>query len=239
MNNNNNNINQNIYFYPSMNNNMNNFQNKINIFNQNKNDMNLIMLKKKEENLINNCVTLCKEQIECRFLQKIIDEDPSIASNIIYDKIKDKVQEISFDQFGNYFIQKVIENLNMEQIKELLYKKISPNFRSFCFNQHGTRVVQKIFEKIINNDELLNYYNILLTPNLKDFVIDQNASHIIIKYVNMLQYPKNNFIIQFLLENSFDLATKKHSCCVLQKCIEYSNEQQKKDFLKEIAKKSY
>jgi hypothetical protein len=110
--------------------------------------------------------------LECRLLQKKIDEDPSIASNIIYDKIKDKVQEISCDQFGNYFIQKVIDNLNEEQIRELLYKKISANFRSFCFNQQGTRVVQKIFEKIINNEELLNYYNILLTPNLKDFVVD-------------------------------------------------------------------
>ena len=209
-----------------------------NTFNQNnlKSDN---MLKKKDDNLINNCVSLCKEQMECRLLQKKIEEDPSLASTVIYDKIKDKVQEISCDQFGNYFIQKVIEYLNEKQIKELLQKKISSNFRAFCFNQHGTRVVQKIFEKIINNDELLNYYNLLLTPNLKDFVIDQNACHIIIKYVNMLSYPKNHFIIQFLLENSFDLATKKHSCCVLQKCIEYSNEKQKKDFLKEIATKSF
>ena len=193
-------LNQNNNINPLLLNSFNN--NNQNIFFQNQNSIqNNILNKKKEENLINNCV--------------------------------------SCDQFGNYFIQKVIEYLNEEQIKELLYKKISPNFRSFCFNQHGTRVVQKIFEKTINNDELLNYYNILLTPNLKDFVVDQNASHIIIKYVNMLSAPKNNFIIQFLLDNSFDLATKKHSCCVLQKCIEYSNQQQKKEFLKVIAVKSY
>ena len=136
-------------------------------------------------------------------------------------------------------MQKVIENLNDDQIKELLYKKISPNFRSFCFNQHGTRVIQKIFEKIINKPELLNYYDLLLTPNLKDFVVDQNASHIIIKYVNMLQAPKNDFIIKFLLNNAADLATKKHSCCVLQKCIEYSNEEQKLQFLKIISSESH
>ena len=199
----------------------------------------LALLKKRDENLINNCVTLCKEQIECRLLQKKIDEDPSLASNVIYDKIKDKVQEISCDQFGNYFMQKVIENLNDDQISELLYKKISPNFRSFCFNQHGTRVIQKIFEKIINKPDLLNYYDLLLTPNLKDFVVDQNASHIIIKYVNMLQAPKNDFIIKFLLDSAADLATKKHSCCVLQKCIEYSNEKQKLDFLKIISSESH
>jgi hypothetical protein len=65
--------------------------------------------KKKEEILIESCDILCKEQLECRQLQKLIDDNPSIASALLYNKIKDKVQEISFDQFGNYFIQKVIE----------------------------------------------------------------------------------------------------------------------------------
>ena len=198
-----------------------------------------LLTDKKEEYLINNCVSLCKEQIECRQLQKMIDTEPSLASNVIYSKIKEKIQEISFDQFGNYFIQKVIEYLNEEQIKEILYKKISHNFRSFCFNQHGTRVVQKIFGRITENEPLLNYFNNLLFPNLKDFVIDQNASHIIIKYVNTLPSPKNDFIIQFLLENASELAIKKYSCCVLQKCIEYSNNKQKKDFLKVIAVQSF
>ena len=237
--NNNNTNNPNIYFPQGLQNNQMYNPQSQNMNNMKTGDIPLALLKKRDENLINNCVTLCKEQIECRLLQKKIDEDPSLASNVIYDKIKDKIQEISCDQFGNYFMQKVIENLNYDQISELLYKKISANFRSFCFNQHGTRVIQKIFEKIIDNDELLNYYNLLLTPNLKDFVVDQNASHIIIKYVNMLQAPKNDFIIKFLLDNAADLATKKHSCCVLQKCIEYSNEQQKLDFLKIISAKSY
>ena len=203
------------------------------------NTQNSFISEKREEYLINNCVNLCKEQIECRQLQSILDANPTLASNVIYPKIKDKIQEISFDQFGNYFIQKVIQYLTIEQISEILYKKISHNFRSFCFNQHGTRVIQKIFEKIINDDSLLNYFNNLLTPNLKDFVIDQNASHLIIKYVNTLPSPKNDFVIQFLLENSYELAMKKYSCCVLQKCIEYSNNNQKKAFLKVIATKSF
>ena len=35
------------------------------------------------------------------------------------------------------------------------------------------------------------------------------------------------------------MATKKHSCCVLQKCIEYSNEEQKLQFLKIISSESH
>ena len=73
-------------------------------------------------------MSLCKEQAECRQLQTIIDSDHSLPSTIIYPKIKDKIQEISFDQFGNYFIQKVIDYLTLEQISEILYKKITHNF---------------------------------------------------------------------------------------------------------------
>ena len=196
------------------------FKSKNKFSSLNMNMQNDLMAEKRLEYLISNCVSVCKEQMECRLLQNILDEKPFLASRIIYQKIKDKIQEISFDQFGNYFIQKVIDYLNIEQISEILLKKISHNFRSFCFNQHGTRVIQKIFEKIINHENLLSYFNNLLNPNLKDFVIDQNASHIIIKYVNTLSSPKNDFIIKFLLENSYELAMKKYSCCVLQKCIE-------------------
>jgi len=116
-NSNNNSQNQNLYYS-----NINKMKNN-NIFNQNnsKNDVNLLMLKKKEENLINNCVTLCKEQMECRLLQKKIDEDPTLASEVIYDKIKDKVQEISCDQFGNYFFNKIFSDL------------IARNFLNFIF----------------------------------------------------------------------------------------------------------
>ena len=222
---------------PILNMNNNNFVNKEennqnkNIYNHKSSNKNTYISDKREEYLINNCMNLYKEQIECRQLQSIIDSHPALAANIIYPKIKDKIQEISFDQFGNYFIKKVISYLTMEQIQEILCKNISHNFRSFCFNQHGTRVVQKILEKIVDNDYLLNYFNNLLEPNLKDFAIDQIASHLIIKYVNILQSPKNDFVVKFLVENSLELAMKKYSCCVLQKCIEYSNEKQKKDFL--------
>ena len=214
--------------------------NSMNINNNNiENNQNNIFHNYSENELIEDCVNLCKEQTECRYLQKKISENPKLAYEIIYPKIKDKIIELSCDQFGNYFIQKVIENLKIEQISELLQKKISNQFRALCFNQHGTRVIQKLFERIINNEQLLNYYTLLLNPNLKDFIIDANATHIIIKYVSLIPSPKNDFIIQFLSDNIFELATKKNSCCALQKCIEFSNPKQKKFLLLSVANKSF
>ena len=214
--------------------------NSMNINNNNiENIQNNIFYNYSENDIIEDCVNLCKEQTECRYLQKKISENPKLAYEVIYPKIKDKIIELSCDQFGNYFIQKVIEYLKIEQISELLYKKISNHFRSLCFNQHGTRVIQKIFERIINDENLLNYYTLLLNPNLNDFIIDGNATHIIIKYVSLVPSPKNDFIIQFLSGNIFELATKKHSCCALQKCIELANQKQKKFLFLSIANKSF
>ena len=99
---------------------------------------NILLAEKRPEYLLNICLSACKGQIEYLQFQGIIEAEPSLSSKIIYSKIKDKIQEISFDQFGNYFIQKVIEYLTDEQIFEILHKKIPTNSRSFCFNQHGT-----------------------------------------------------------------------------------------------------
>ena len=212
---------------------------KIQSINDLNNRLTGIFKKTKENEIIENCANLCKKQIDCRYLQKIIDDNPSLASDIFYDKIKDKFLDISCDQFGNYFMQKIVTYLKPDHIHEILYKKVSSQFRSLSFNQHGTRIVQKILEKITNIEQDLNYFILLLSPNIKDFTIDHNASHIIIKFVNLLPGPKSNFIFKYLIENAFDLATKKYSCCVLQKCLEYADPIQKQLLLKAIVINSY
>ena len=55
----------------------------------------------------------------------------------------------------------------------------------------------------------------------------------------MAPSQKINFIIEFIIKNIYDLSTKKHSCCVIQKCIEYSQDEQKKELLRSIADISY
>ena len=173
------------------------------------------------------------------YQKKIIDDNPNYASEVFYPKIRDKFTEISCELFGNYFIQKLLDYLKMSDLEEIVQRIIPNSFRNICLNQHGTRVIQKIFERIINIDDLLSYYNTLLIPNLQSFIIDPNATHIIIKYVSLVQSPKNDFVIEFLSKNVYEIATQKHSCCSLQKCIEYANPVQKHYLLLAIANVSY
>jgi hypothetical protein len=63
--------------------------------------------------------SLAKDQAGCRFLQKKLDETPSLA-NDIFPKLMDKLIELMNDSFGNYLIQKVLEKLSDEGIHETL-----------------------------------------------------------------------------------------------------------------------
>ena len=79
-----------------------------------------------------------------------------------------------------------------------------------CLNPHGTRVIQKLIERIYNYDLLLEKFNMLLHPNLFEIIMNQNSTHIIIKYMNLIRFPKNKNILFFIRKNLFSLATHKH-----------------------------
>ncbi len=187
------------------------------------------------EEIIKNCYTICKNQTGCRFLQRKIDENPKISSELIYPIISDKIRELTLDSFGNYFIQKIIEQLSINQINEILNGQISENFLEICLNPHGTRVIQKLLERIYNNQYLLSIFHNLLIPNLLEIVLNPNSTHIIIKYITLVKYPQNETVVNFIKQNLFSVATHKHSCCTLQKVIENVDSNQKKMLLISLA----
>ena len=187
------------------------------------------------EEIIKNCYTICKNQTGCRFLQRKIDENPKISSELIYPIISDKIRELTLDSFGNYFIQKIIEQLSINQLNEILNGQISGNFLEICLNPHGTRVIQKLLERIYNNQYLLNIFHNLLIPNLLEIVLNSNSTHIIIKYITLVKYPQNETVVNFIKQNLFSIATHKHSCCTLQKVIENVDSNQRKMLLISLA----
>lgn len=171
------------------------------------------------QEIISNCYYLAKNQSGCRYLQKKIQEHPNIASDLIYPIIKDYFIDLTLDAFGNYFIQKVIEYLSMPELSEIFSKYISQCFLKICFSPHGTRVMQKLLDRIYQNDYIMKMFNSFFFPNLLELIINQNSTHIIIKYMSLVKYPNNETLVSFLCENALQISTHKHSCCTLQKCI--------------------
>lgn len=65
---------------------------------------------------------MAKDQMGCRLLQKFVERGSFLDSMIIFEEVINHVIELGTDQFGNYFVQKLIQVCNEEQRRQILIK---------------------------------------------------------------------------------------------------------------------
>jgi len=104
---------------------------------------------------------------------------------------------------------------------------------SLCLNPHGTRVIQRLVD-FLKTDRIIDKFIECVEPIIIDLVKDINGNHIIQKFVNSVR--KSDFIYDILIRNYVKVATDKHGCCVLQKCIEVSSPKYKAKLIDLIVK---
>ena len=249
---NNNNLNNNNYLFQQntlitninenqqnilINNNINNNQtnNNIKIINNNNHNINIEDEKINLE-IISHAPSFIRDQTGCRLIQKKIDENPEI-SNEIFESLYYELMTISTDLFGNYVVQKLLDNITIGKL-EKFSQLFSLKFNYIATSTYGTRVVQKLLEILSKENEnikefksrydnLFNVLNKLIISNIVSLSSDSNSSHIIIKYVNVVKYPKNLEMFESVYNNFIPLCKDKHGCCVIQKCIEAGITEQK------------
>ena len=222
-------INNSINNDNSMTNYTNNSQNNNKVYNFNNIDLN---------DLLNNISDYIKNQAGCRFIQKEIEENPSI-SNTIFDSLYYDLYSMCGDLFGNYVVQKLLETIDAQHLFKFM-KLISKDFSKLAISNYGTRVVQKLLEivssvNVKDSEEIyqkcfksINYH---ITNDLVSLSSNNNSSHIIIKYVNEIKYPRNVELFEEVYRNFIPLCKDKYGCCVIQKCIDSGNEEQKNKLL--------
>jgi hypothetical protein len=188
-----------------------------------------------KEELAKYVDVLGKDQAGCRLLQKRICEDPTFSNDYLYHQMIENMTDYMYDAFGNYLIQKILENISDEKKKEIILM-IEPEFLDLGCSPHGTRVIQKIIEVIIHSKDLVTFFIQVFEKFSINLMKDINGNHIIIKFVFTLVSPLNDFIYRQLVENIVEICTHKHGCCVLQKCIEGANDKQRKMLIDSIIK---
>ena len=251
--------NQTINYYPPTMNTNQNFLNMLMInqiqqqnnpqivfsFNENENNNINQQKKKKKTNLnlksnlssiplnelIKNCVSLSKEQNSCRWIQKKIEEQPEIVPKIL-NNLFQNIIEIINDSFGNYLIQKLFDYMNKEQFLQFI-ALIQIDFYQICINSYGTRVIQKLID-YLNLEILLKTFMNIIKPTIKGIIIDINGSHIILKLMNLKNKFVNSVILNEICDNIFNISMHKHGCCVLQKCIEKMDVNERKPVIDNI-----
>jgi len=213
---------------------LNNFMNKIENFQNKKNNQKLkSQISIQDLNIINliiNDIPSQKKENNYHYLQMKILHNPIYANEILYPYLYPYMITLLNDQFGNYIYQSFIEILNTKNLYNFLYV-LKNNFNEISCSKNGTRVIQKLIEKSTNIKQGNNIIQKSLIEMLKGKIFelsnDENANHIIQKFIINIQYPYNNFIYEELYENFIYIAITKYGCCVIQKCLINGNKEQK------------
>ncbi|KAK6455774.1 armadillo-type protein [Scheffersomyces xylosifermentans] len=194
--------------------------------------------------------SLCKDQHGCRFLQRQLDlgRDVSegkavssdsgvvsseIAATMIFNEIYLKIIELMTDPFGNYLIQKLFENVSVDQ-RIILVKNASPEFIRIALDPHGTRALQKLVECISTEEESQLIIG-SLSPHIVSLSRDLNGNHVVQKCLQKLKPSENQFIFEAASLHCNEIATHRHGCCVLQRCLDHGNAEQRKQLSLKVA----
>lgn len=184
---------------------------------------------------LNNCdiFALCKDQHGCRYLQRKLEEEPYYL-NLIFEQTHSHVVELMTDPFGNYLCQKLLENCSVAQTTVLI-RTAAPSLVQVALNQHGTRALQKMID-YVTNDEQIEIIVQALERNVVRLIQDLNGNHVIQKCLTRLNSCDTNFIYRAVSQNLVVVATHRHGCCVLQRCVDYADVLQREMLIGVITK---
>lgn len=228
-----------------------NVHRKMHINNKRKGDDASKYTNAKLEDFTGQIYSLCKDQHGCRFLQRQLDLGREAASNpnadlentqiltndiaatMIFNEIYLKIIELMTDPFGNYLIQKLFENVSADQ-RIILVKNASPEFIRIALDPHGTRALQKLIECITTEEESRLIIN-SLSPRIVALSRDLNGNHVVQKCLQRLKPEENQFIFETASLHCNEIATHRHGCCVLQRCLDHGNLAQRKQLSLKVA----
>ena len=207
-------------------NNINNYNNKYNyIYNNNCNIMsqtgidNKILFLSNINAILENLKTF-KGSIIC---QEFIDNiDNEKECSILFNNITPHICTIMCLEYGNYFFQKLLKKLNLEQ-KLIIYKIIEPNFYNIASNKFGTHSIQSLINNIQSPYELYSLYK-LISQNMYVLFVDSNAYHIMMKIILDFPEEQRNPLNLFLVMNAEKIIINCNGAFCINKFITHNKD---------------
>ncbi|KAJ0235501.1 Pumilio RNA-binding repeat-containing protein [Hirschfeldia incana] len=188
-------------------------------------------------NIYGSVSLMGKDQIGCRFLQKLVDE--GLFVDALFLEVINHVSELSMDPFGNYLVQKLLEACDEEQRTMIVSALTSKptELLKICLNNYGTRVVQKMIETVKTKQQI-GMVKSGLKPGFLSLVKDLNGNHVIQTCLTTLGPNDTKFVLEAATKYCAEIATHRHGCCVLQCCVSNSVGEQRERLVNEISRNS-
>ncbi|ONK74037.1 uncharacterized protein A4U43_C03F2140 [Asparagus officinalis] len=161
----------------------------------------------------------------------------------IFNGIIGHVADLMMNPFGNYLVQKLLDVCTEEQRMKIVLKLTQDpsEIIRVSLNTHGTRAVQKLIETLKTQQQIRLVVSALKPVGFSAAVL---FTHYVRKYCLMdihlcpsdlctLQFKQ--FIFDAAAKYCVDIATHRHGCCVLQRCITFSTGEYRAHLVNEIA----
>lgn len=103
-----------------------------------------------------------------------------------------------------------------------------------ALNTHGTRAVQKLIETLASREQRALVIS-ALGPGVVSLIKDLNGNHVVQRCLQRLGPDDSQFVYDAASRHCVEIATHRHGCCVLQRCIDFATPQQKTALINEIA----
>ncbi|XP_058080699.1 putative pumilio homolog 8, chloroplastic [Magnolia sinica] len=183
---------------------------------------------------IGHIAAMAKDQACCRLLQDKCDLGGLDDINAIFLELKDHLSELMVDPFGNYLIQKLAEFCNDEQRLEMVFAltENEHELSSICLDTHGTRAVQKLLEHLTTPQQKSLVVS-AIAPDASILTNDVNGHHVMLYcFKNFKEHTEH--LTNAMLDHCVDVATNRHGCCVIQRCLEHTHGEQREQLASEI-----
>ena len=199
-------------------NNINNYNNNYNIISQTSIENKILFLS--TTNIILENLKTFKGSIIC---QEFIDNiDNEKECSILFNNITPHICTIMCLEYGNYFFQKLLKKLNLEQ-KLIIYKIIEPNFYNIASNKFGTHSIQSLINNIQSPYELYSLYK-LISQNMYVLFVDSNAYHIMMKIILDFPEEQRNPLNLFLVMNAEKIIINCNGAFCINKFITHNKD---------------
>ena len=203
--------------------------NKYNTINNYRNNMYNMRTKMKDDinkSYNDNLKLMLKDQKSSKYIQKKIEEKSPEFLFKLYEQMKNNLFDIMTDQYGNYVIQKFVENCDKKLISKML-QKLSQNINNktlydISINNYGTRPVQKMLENLPSNisQQDINIVLNIAKGNVLNLIKDINGNRV---FQSIIQNIKNKEVLSPIYkemnENLLEIIKTKSGCCVFAKVL--------------------
>jgi len=128
-------------------------------------------------------------------------------------------------------------NPNSTQPHQQLLKRVAEKGElvTVALNTHGTRAVQKLIETLTSREQRAIVID-ALGPGVVTLIKDLNGNHVVQRCLQRLGSDDSQFIYDAAKRHCVEIATHRHGCCVLQRCIDFATPTQKTVLVAEVAR---